>query len=150
MQKINFITHFLLKIFPRNSKLVILGDLGMPGHKNIKWWYQFEETFDVCLHAKNKSYSSRFPWDIAKILENCYFEYFGHDWFCLPKVWHYQLVANVRVYLASKKSPLCPTIFWRYCKDMQTSYFRYFGHDCLCTSKMIVLTCRQIWCLSAC
>ena len=32
MQKINFITHFFLKILQRNSKLVILGNLGMPGH----------------------------------------------------------------------------------------------------------------------
>ena len=32
MQKINFITHFFLKIFQRNSKLVILGNLDMSGH----------------------------------------------------------------------------------------------------------------------
>ena len=35
--KINFNTHFFLKILERNSKLVILGDLGMPGHTNLKW-----------------------------------------------------------------------------------------------------------------
>ena len=32
MQKINFITHFFLKILQRNSKLVILGNLGIPGY----------------------------------------------------------------------------------------------------------------------
>ena len=32
MQAINFITHFFLKILQRNSKLVILGNLSMPGH----------------------------------------------------------------------------------------------------------------------
>ena len=32
LQKINFITHCFLKILQRNSKLVILGNLGMPGH----------------------------------------------------------------------------------------------------------------------
>ena len=32
MQKINFITHFFLKILKRNGKLVILGNLSMPGH----------------------------------------------------------------------------------------------------------------------
>ena len=31
-QKINFITHFFLKILQRNGKLVILGNLGMHGH----------------------------------------------------------------------------------------------------------------------
>ena len=31
-KKINFITHFFLKILQRNSKLVILGNLSMPGH----------------------------------------------------------------------------------------------------------------------
>ena len=47
-KKINFITHFFLKILQRNNKLVILGNLGMPGHKHIKW-YQFEEIFNVYL-----------------------------------------------------------------------------------------------------
>ena len=32
MQKINFITHFFLKILQRNSKLIILGNLGMADH----------------------------------------------------------------------------------------------------------------------
>ena len=32
MQKINFMTHFFPKILQRNSKLVILGNLGMPDH----------------------------------------------------------------------------------------------------------------------
>ena len=32
MQKINCITHFFLKMLQRNSKLFILGNLGMPGH----------------------------------------------------------------------------------------------------------------------
>ena len=32
MQKINFTTHFFLNILQRNSKLVILGNLGMQGH----------------------------------------------------------------------------------------------------------------------
>ena len=34
MQKINFITHFSFKILQRNSKQVILGNLGMPGYVN--------------------------------------------------------------------------------------------------------------------
>ena len=35
-EKINFITHFFLKILQRNSKLVVLGNLGMPGHAHLK------------------------------------------------------------------------------------------------------------------
>ena len=37
MQKINFITQFFIKILQRNSKFVILGDLGMPGNTHLKW-----------------------------------------------------------------------------------------------------------------
>ena len=51
MQKINFISHFFLKILQRNNKLVILGNLGMPGHIHLKWQYQSEETFDVSLDS---------------------------------------------------------------------------------------------------
>ena len=37
MQKINFITQFFFNILQRNSKLVILGNLGMPDHTHLKW-----------------------------------------------------------------------------------------------------------------
>ena len=37
MQKTNLINHFLLKILQRNRKLVILGNLGIPGHRHLKW-----------------------------------------------------------------------------------------------------------------
>ena len=33
---------------------------------------------------------------------------------------------------------------------MQTCYFGYFGHAFLHTPKMIVSTCRRLWCLSVC
>ena len=36
MQKINLITQFFLNILQRNSKLVILGNLCMPGHTHLK------------------------------------------------------------------------------------------------------------------
>ena len=36
MQKINLINHFFLKLMQRNSTLVILGNLGMPGHTHLK------------------------------------------------------------------------------------------------------------------
>ena len=76
MQRINFITHFFLKILQRNTKLVILGNLRISGDTHLKWKYQFKETFDIYLQAKNELHPSRFPWDIAKILQTYYFGYF--------------------------------------------------------------------------
>ena len=63
--KINFITHFFLKILQRNSKLVLLGNLGMPGHTHLKLYNPFEET-SVYLQAKTQFHPSHFPWDIGK------------------------------------------------------------------------------------
>ena len=67
MQKITFMTHFIRKILQRNSKLVILGTLGIPGHTHLKRQYQFEETLDVYLQVKNQIPPLRFSEDIAKI-----------------------------------------------------------------------------------
>ena len=53
MQKVNFITHYFLKILQRNSKLVILGNLGMPGH-TPKMLDQFEGMFDIHVQEKNQ------------------------------------------------------------------------------------------------
>ena len=64
MQKINFITHFFRDILQRNSKLVILGNLGMSNNTHLKWLYQLEETFDVYLQAKNQLHPSHLPWVI--------------------------------------------------------------------------------------
>ena len=47
MQKINFISHSFLKILQKNSKYVILGNLGMSEQTYLKLYYQFEESFDV-------------------------------------------------------------------------------------------------------
>ena len=66
-----------------------------------------------------------------------------------PK-WYYQLVENFRVYLQGKKSASPLMLFWRYCKDIQTSHFGYFGHAWLQTPKMIVSSCRRLWCFSVC
>ena len=76
VRKINFITHFFLKILQRNSKLVIFGSLGMHGHAPkmiISVWRNL-----CCLSAsKNNLQSSHFSWDIPKILQIYYFGYFG-------------------------------------------------------------------------
>ena len=68
----------LLKILQINSKLAILSNLGMPGHTNLKWKYQFKETFDVYIQAKNQLHPPYSPRYIAKILQICYFGYFKY------------------------------------------------------------------------
>ena len=85
----------------RNSKLVILGNLGMLGHTHPQWWCQLEKTFAVYQQAKNQLHCLGFPWDIAKVLQNCYSGYFGHAWLCTTKA-IYQLVENVSVNLQAK------------------------------------------------
>ena len=148
MQKSNFITHFFFKLLQRNNKLVILGNLGIPCYTQIKWYWQFEEGFDVYLLAKNQLNSLHFPWDIAKILQTCYSGYFGH-WLHTPKV-ILTTCRKLSCLSPGKKSTLSPMFFWRYCKDMQIFHFGYFGHAWLRTCKVIASTCRKPWCLSAC
>ena len=76
MQKIDFITHFFLKILQRNSKLVILGNLGMSGHTqlndniNLKKHLMF-----ICKQKINFICHS-----FLEILQTCYFGYFEHAW----------------------------------------------------------------------
>ena len=133
MQKINFNYSFFFQMLQRNSKLVILGNLDMPYHTHLKWLYQFEETFEVHLQAKNPFYQSRFPYDIPKILKIYNFGCFGHALLRTPEV----------TLSACRKSTSSPTLFRIYCKDRQTSYFGYFEHSCLNTLKMIAWTCRK-------
>ena len=54
------------------------------------------------------------------------------------------------VFICRQKINFTTMLFWRYCKDIQTSYYGYFEHTWLHTPKMIVSTCRRLWCLSAC
>ena len=90
-----------------------------------------------------------FLWDIARILQTCYFGYFGNDRLRKPKV----ILSICRKFwylFLGKKLTSFPTFFGGYCKDMPISYFGYFGHVWLRTPKMMVSTCRQLRCLSAC
>ena len=103
----------------------------------------------VYLQTKNQLHLSRFPSDIAKILQTCYFGYFGHAWLCTPTVIQSTYRKLLRL-SAGEKSTSFPSFFRRYCKDMQTFYFGYFGHAWLPKLKMIVSTCRKLRCVSAC
>ena len=115
--------HSLLFSYIANSKLVILGNLGMPGHTHLKWWYQFEEIFDVYLKAKNQVHSSRLPWDIARILQICYFGYFGNAWPSPIKNHSTNLWETFMLICMQKKSTLSLTSFLRYCKEIANLLF---------------------------
>ena len=100
-QKINSVIHFFLKILRRISKLFILGNLGMPGHTHLKWWYHFEEIFDNYQQEKTNLILYAF----LEILQRyCRFVVCGTlgisgyaHWKC-----YYQFVENFCVYLEVK------------------------------------------------
>ena len=71
--KTNYITHFFLNILQRNIKLVILGNLGMSDHKQLRYYYEFEETFDVYLQDKKSTLSFRFSLRYCKDIGNLIF-----------------------------------------------------------------------------
>ena len=75
-KKINFITHFFLKILQRNSKLVIFRNLGMHGH-TPKMIVSIWRNLCFLSASKNNLHSPPFSWDIPKILQIYYFGYFG-------------------------------------------------------------------------
>ena len=124
----------------------------MLGHTNQKWWHQFEETFDVYLHAKSQLHHSRFVWDIAKILQTCYFGYFEHVWLCRYQKKNYQLVKNFRVYLQAKNQLHLPClIFLEILQRYANFFFRVLWAILAMNSKKIIQsTCRKLRCLSAC
>ena len=43
------------------------------------------ENFDVYIHAKYQIFPSPLSWNIAKVLQTCYFGYFGNAWEHAPK-----------------------------------------------------------------
>ena len=82
MQKINFITHFFLKILQRNSKLVISDNLDMPGHTHLKSkmilsiWRNLLDLSTGKKSTLSFTFSLRYCKDIANLL-------FSVLWTCL-------------------------------------------------------------------
>ena len=111
-QKINFVTHFFLKILQRNSKLVILGNLGMPGHTHLKYSINlrkhltsiFRQRINFILHNFLELFF------IAKILKTR-FGYFGHD--CTHSKVILSTYRKLTCLSAANKSTLSPMLFWR-------------------------------------
>ena len=92
---INFITPFFLKILQRNSKPVILGNLGMSSHKHLKRVSIWRNLW--CLSAGKKSASSfMFSLRHCKDIANLLF-WVLTVWLCKPKC-YYQLAENFHIY----------------------------------------------------
>ena len=136
MQKVNFVIHFSLKILQRNSKLSILGNLGMSGHIHQKRQYHFEETFDNYQQGKINSILYVFLEILQRYYKVVVLGAFGMPGHAHPK-WYYQFVEKC-VYLQIKNQFHSPCLF------------EYFGHVWLYLTKMIVSTFRRLWCLLAC
>ena len=101
MQKINFITHFFLKILQRNSKPAILDNLGMPCHKHLKRFINLKKPLIFICRQKVNYILHVF----LKILQrHCRLVILGT--LGMPRYvrlkWYYYFVENVSAYLQSK------------------------------------------------
>ena len=121
-RKKSTLLYFFLKIFQRNSKPVILGNLGKPAHKMMFFYLR-------CLSTGKKSISS-----FTFSLRYCKLAILG----------------TLEIFICRQKINFIPHIFWGYYKDLGTSYFGYFEHAWLRTPRMIVSTCRKFQFLSVC
>ena len=146
VQKINFIAQFFLKILQRNSKLVILGNLGMPGHTSKMIIAIWRNLWPLSV-GKSSSSSFTFSLRYSKDNVNFFGGYFGHAWLLKPKE-ILQLVENFHAHLLAKNQ-LRPHAFLEILQRY-ANYVGYFGNAWLHTPKMIASTCRRLWCLSAC
>ena len=82
----NFILYIFLKILQRYCKLVILGNLDMPGYAYLK---KIVSTYrePLCLTRKKSTLSPIFSWGYCKDMYiNFYFGYFGYVWLRKPKI----------------------------------------------------------------
>ena len=74
MQKINFIAYYFLETLQRYCIVVILSTLGMPSDMTVPtfwilWSLSLQKSTLLLLLSR----------DTAKILQTCYFKYFGQD-----------------------------------------------------------------------
>ena len=84
-------------------------------------------------------------WDIAKILETCYFRYFGNDWPCPPELTVSTCTKAWCLYACKTSAlsihPFFLEILQRYCKLI---YFGWFGYAWLWSSKRMVSACKNL------
>ena len=132
-KKTNFITNiFFLKILQGNSKLVPLGDLGMPVHTNLNDSINLKKALMfICRQKIN--------YILQVFLEKCR-DIANLLFWVLRIKWNYQLVDNFRVYLQVKNRLHPPS----------------FSGDIAKMSKVLILdtlgmpgNCRKLRCISA-
>ena len=122
--------HSFLNMLQKYYQLPILGTLDISGHLHQKQPQLVKTLMFICMEKMN-SLPNFFFWDIVKILQTYYFEYFENAWsypavmivspcrhlWC-PKCWN-QLVGNFDVYLHAKINFISNFFFkilWRHCK----------------------------------
>ena len=125
------LTHSFTEIMQRYCILVILSTLGMLDHTHLIWQHQPIENFDVHLHKKTTSFPT-ISWDIAKILQTCYFEHFRHDWPC-PLILIVSSCREVWCLLHAKNQLHSSVLSWDIARILWTCYFHNFGHAWLTT-----------------
>ena len=137
-----------LMILLRNSKLVILSNLGMPGQKHMKWQYHFEGTFDVYLQAIINFIRHVFLETLQRYCKLVILDTLG-----MSGHTHSMILSTCRKLLclsAGKKIRILCYVFLEILQIYANLLFWYFGHAWLCTHKMIVSTYRKLKYLSAC
>ena len=105
--KINFITHFFLKILQRNRKLVILGNLDMPGHTHLNDSINLKKPLIFICWVKINFILYIF---LEILQRHCklVLDTLGMPGYADPK-WYYQLVQNFSVDLQAKKQLYSPS-----------------------------------------
>ena len=137
-QKINFTTLFFLKILQRNSKLVILGNLGMSGHTHLKWYSITLMKTWTFICGQKTNFTTDF---LYKILQrNSKLVILGS--LCMHGYTHTS--KNLWYLFAGDKTNSSFTFSLRYCKDIANLFLRYFGHNWLRRLKVILSTCWKL------
>ena len=140
--KINFITHFFLTILQKTANLLCLTWSCLATHTQNDSTNLKKPLMFIC-KKKNQLHSLSFPWDIAKILQTCYFGYFDDAWLHTPKV----LLSTCKELsrLSTSKKSSSSHVFL----EILQGYTNLFWVLLACLP-MIASTCRTLPCLWAC
>ena len=97
----NQLCHLILKILQRNSKVVILGNLGMLGHTRLNDNSSLKKPLKFICSQKIKFVLHAFPEILQRYCKLIVLDTLGMPGYTNPN-WYYQLVENFRVYLEAK------------------------------------------------
>ena len=113
MQKINCTTHYFLNMLLRNSKLVISGNMGMPGHTYLKMivsvWRNLWQLSAGKISTSSFMFSLTYCNDIV-YYKPIVFGTLGMPGYVHPKL-YYNLVENCYVYLEAKNQLHLPCFY---------------------------------------